>query len=143
MNRRDFEAMARQLPMGRDPAAVRRRIEAMEKLLERAFVVPGLNRPVGLDAMLGLVPILGDVIGAAMGSWLIWEARNLGMSRFQMARMAANVGTDTLLGMVPLAGDLFDFMFRANTRNLRIIRRYLDKHHPETMTIEGEIVSRS
>jgi hypothetical protein len=137
-----FEALAGQLPIGRDPASVRRRLEAVEAVLERAFVVPGINRPVGLDAILGLVPVLGDVITAAMGAWLVWEGRNLGMSKFHIARMAGNVGVDTALGAIPFVGDLFDFVYRSNSRNLRIIKRWLDKHHPETMLVEGEIVRR-
>jgi Domain of unknown function (DUF4112) len=136
-----FEAMASQLPIGRDPASVRRRLEAVEGVLERIFVIPGINRPVGLDSLLGLVPVVGDVITASMGAWLVWEGRNLGMSKFQLARMAGNVGIDTALGAIPLVGDLFDFAFRSNTRNLRMIKRYLDKHHPSTMTLEGEIVA--
>ncbi len=137
-----FNRMADQLPIGRDPASVRRRLEAVEGVLERMFVVPGLNRPIGLDTILGLVPVLGDVITASMGAWLVWEARNLGMSKFQLVRMAANVGVDTALGAIPLVGDLFDFAFRSNSKNLRIVRRYLDKHHPSTMTLEGEVVPR-
>jgi hypothetical protein len=137
-----FDALAGQLPIGRDPASVRRRLEAVEAVLERAFVVPGINRPVGLDAILGLVPVLGDVITAAMGAWLVWEGRNLGMSKFHIARMAGNVGVDTALGAIPFVGDLFDFVYRSNSRNLRIIKRWLDKHHPETMLVEGEIVRR-
>lgn len=137
-----FEEFASLAGMGRDPAAARRRIEAMEGLLERMFVVPGLRQPVGLDAMLGLVPVIGDIAAAAMGAWLIWEARNLGMSRFQLARMAANVGVDTALGAIPVVGDAFDFFFRSNTRNLKIIRRHLDKHHPGTTTIEGVVSAR-
>ena len=142
MNQQDFESAMSQLPIGRDAASVRRRIEAMEALLERAFTLPGTNRRVGLDSVLGLVPILGDVITAAMGAWLIWEARNLGMSKFHLARMTGNVAFDTAIGFVPLLGDAIDFLFRSNTRNLRIVRRWLDKHHPETLTIEGEVISR-
>src|SRR5687768_4209001 len=133
-----FEALANQLPLGRDPGSVRRRLEAMEGVLERLFVVPGINRPIGLDSLLGLVPVLGDVITASMGAWLVWEARNLGMSKFQIARMAGNVAMDTAVGAIPLLGDAFDFMFRSNSRNLRILKRYLDKNHPETMIVEGE-----
>jgi hypothetical protein len=121
---------------GRDPASVRQRVEAMEKLLERSFVLPGINRPVGLDAIAGLVPVAGDVITAAMGAWLVWEARNLGMPRWQLWRMAANVGVDTALGAIPLVGDVFDFLFRSNTRNLRLIKRHLDRHHPATAVVE-------
>ena len=138
-----FENIAAQLPIGRDPLSVRRRVEAMEGLLERLFVVPGINRPVGLDSVVGLVPVVGDVIGAALGAWLVWEARNLGMSRFQLARMMSNVGIDTALGAIPFVGDIFDFAFRSNTRNLKMLKRHLDKHHPATGVIEGEVVSRN
>ena len=131
-----------QLPVGRDPASVRKRIEAAERILERAFTIPGTNYRVGLDAAVGLIPVVGDLIAAAMGSWLIWEARNLGMSKFHLARMAANVGVDTAIGAIPLVGDAFDFAFRSNTRNLRIVRKWLDKHHPESRTLEGEVVER-
>lgn len=137
-----FDRIAQQLPMGRDPASVRRRLESMEALLERAFVIPGWNRQVGMDSIVGLIPVLGDILTASMGAWLVWEARNLGMSKFQLTRMAANVGIDTALGAIPFVGDLFDFFYRSNSRNLKIIKRYLDKHHPETMIVEGEIVQR-
>lgn len=125
-----------QLPLGNDPVAIRRRVEALERLLERALIVPGINRPVGLDAIVGLVPVAGDLVGAALGMYLVWEARNLGMSKWQLARMTANVGFDTLIGAVPVAGDVLDFLFRSNTRNLRIIRKHLDKHHPHTRVID-------
>jgi len=142
MDRQEFERAAAQLPIGRDPASVRRRLEAMEGLLERAFALPGTRMRVGLDSVVGLIPVVGDLVTAAMGAWLIWEARNLGMSKFHLARMAGNVGFDTVIGAIPLAGDLFDLAFRSNTRNLRIVKKWLDKHHPETKLIEGEVVAR-
>ncbi|MFM5916838.1 MAG: DUF4112 domain-containing protein [Novosphingobium sp.] len=127
-----------QLALGTDPQSVRQRIEALEKILEGLFEVPGLpGRRVGLDSIVGLIPVAGDLITAAMGLYMVWEARNLGMPRWQLWRMAGNVGIDSLVGAVPVAGDLFDFAFRSNTRNLRIIRKHLDKHHPETRVIEG------
>ncbi|WP_244181481.1 DUF4112 domain-containing protein [Blastomonas natatoria] len=118
-----------------DPQAVRQRVEMLEMMLERSFTLPGVNRKVGLDFVLGLVPVLGDVITGAMGLYIVWEARNLGMSKFQLARMAANVGFDSLIGAVPLVGDAFDFFWRSNSRNLKIIRKHLDKHHPGTRTL--------
>lgn len=124
------------MPLGRDPASVRRRVEMMERVLERSFTVPGIRRPVGLDAVAGLVPVAGDLVGAVLGLYMVWEARNLGLSRWKLARMLGNVGFDAALGAVPLAGDLFDFMFRSNSRNLRIIRAHLDRHHPETRILE-------
>lgn len=133
-----FERMAAGMPgMGRDAASVRARVEAMEALLERMFVVPGLNRPIGLDSIVGLIPVVGDIATAAMGAYIVWEARNLGVSKWKLARMAANVGFDTALGAIPFAGDIFDFFWRSNSRNLRILRKHLDTHHPETVIIEG------
>ena len=137
-----FDALADRLPIGRDPASVRRRIEGMEKVLERLFIVPGLNKPVGLDVILDLIPFAGDLVGTALGAWIVWEARNLGMPKWQIARMAGNVGIDTLLGAIPLVGAIPDFFFRSNTRNLRIIRKWLDKNHPGTGVIEGEVIRR-
>lgn len=122
---------------GSDPQAVRQRVEAMEKLLERMFIIPGINKPVGLDVILDLVPGIGTISAAALGSYIAWEARNLGMSKWQMARMAGNIGVDLLLGAIPFIGAIPDFFFRSNTRNLRIIKRHLDKHHPHTRTIEA------
>jgi hypothetical protein len=124
--------------LGRDPASVRQRVEAMERILERLFVVPGINRPVGLDVILDLVPVVGDVAAAALGAYIVWEAKNLGMSRWQITRMAGNVGVDWLLGLIPWVGAIPDFFFRSNTRNLKIIKRHLDKHHADTATIEAK-----
>ncbi|BAV64506.1 DUF4112 domain-containing protein [Sphingobium cloacae] len=133
-----FDRIVRDLPgMGRDPASIRRRIEAMEALLEGLFVIPGTKRRVGLDSLVGLVPVVGDLATAAMGAWIVWEARNLGMSKWQLTRMAANIGFDTLIGAIPFAGDVFDFFYKSNTKNLRIIRRHLDRHHPSTAIIDG------
>ena len=130
-----FDGMMAELPLGTDPRSVRQRVEALERLLEGLVEIPVLRRKVGLDAIVGLVPVAGDLITAAMGLYLVWEARNLGMSRWQIWRMTANVGFDALVGAVPLAGDLFDFLYRSNTRNLKIIKKHLDKHHPATMTL--------
>jgi hypothetical protein len=124
--------------MGSDPASVRQRVEALERLMERIIVVPGINRPVGLDVILDFIPIAGPTAAAAIGAYLAWEARNLGMSKWQMSRMAGNIGVDWMLGMIPWVGAIPDFFFRSNTRNLRIIKRYLDKHHPGARTIEAE-----
>lgn len=124
------------LPTGRDPADVRRRIEAMEHLLEGLFVIPGTNRRVGLDVILDLLPFAGESVAAVMGGWLAWEARNLGMPKRTVARMFGNVGVDWLLGLIPFIGAVPDFFFRSNTRNLKLVKRHLDKHHPATALID-------
>ena len=137
MEQGQVRRMVAELPLGADPQSVRRRVEALERLLEGLVRVPLVGRKVGLDAIAGLVPVAGDVVTAAMGLYLVWEARNLGLSRWQLARMIGNVGIDTLIGAVPVAGDLFDLLYASNTRNLRIIKRHLDKHYPGTRVIEG------
>ena len=124
--------------VGTDPQSVRQRVEAMEKVLERLFVIPGTRQQVGLDVILDLVPVVGDIAAAALGAYIVWEARNVGMSKWQVSRMAGNVGFDWLLGLIPWVGAIPDFFFRSNTRNLRMIKRHVDKHHPGTRTIETE-----
>ncbi len=128
--------MGLDLPVGADAASVRRRIEAMEKLLENSFTLPGVNYRIGLDSIVGLVPVIGDFVTAAMGMWLVWEAKNLGLSKWKLWRMTGNVAFDTAVGAIPVLGDAFDFLFRSNTKNLKIVKRHLDKHHPATRTIE-------
>lgn len=123
--------------LGTDPASVLQRVEMVERVLERSFTIPVLRRNVGLDAIAGLVPVLGDVLTAAMGAYVVWEARNLGLPRWKLWRMGANVAFDTALGAVPLVGDAFDLFFRSNTRNLKILRKHLEKHHPEARVIES------
>ncbi|UUL83855.1 DUF4112 domain-containing protein [Sphingomonas qomolangmaensis] len=132
-----FAKAGNRLPIGSDAASVRQRVEVLEQALERMFVIPGINRPVGIDTLLGLLPVGGSFIGAAFGGYMIWEARNLGMGKGAMARMAGNVGLDWLFGLIPGIGIIPDFFFRSNTRNLRIIRKHLDKHHPSTVVVEG------
>lgn len=128
--------------IGTDPKSVRQRVEAMEKLLERLVVLPGTSRTVGLDVILDVVPVVGDIAAAALGAYIVWEARNLGMPKGKIARMAGNVGVDWALGLIPFVGMIPDFFFRSNTRNLRIIKRHLDKHHPDTAMIDLAPVTR-
>ncbi|MGL4313888.1 MAG: DUF4112 domain-containing protein [Sphingomonas sp.] len=127
---------AQALPIGRDPHSVRRRVVAMEHLLEGLVKIPGIKRTIGLDVILDLVPVAGDTVAAALGAWMVWEARNIGMSKTQIARMLGNVGFDFLLGLIPWVGAVPDFFFRSNTLNLNMIKRHLDRHHPATALIE-------
>jgi len=131
-----WTAAAKNLPLGKDPASVRRRIEAMEHLLERSLTLPGTRFPIGLDVVLDLVPGIGTTVAAAMGAWMAWEARNLGMSKTQIARMAGNVGFDWVLGLIPWVGAIPDLFFRSNSRNLKLIRKHLDRHYPSTATVD-------
>ena len=133
----DDQAQAIIAKLQKDPQSVRQRVEVMERLLERSFTVPGTKQQFGLDIILELIPVVGDVAAAALGSYMIWEARNLNMSKWQMSRMASNVGVDFLLGLIPFVGLIPDFLFRSNSRNLKIIKRHLDKHHAAGATIDA------
>ncbi|QIG94940.1 MULTISPECIES: DUF4112 domain-containing protein [unclassified Bradyrhizobium] len=103
------------------------RLEMIAKLLDVAFIVPGTNVRYGIDGLIGLIPVVGDIITTAISLWLVREARLLGAPWHITARMLANVAVDGVIGMVPVAGDAFDVMFRANMRNVRMLRRWLDK----------------
>ena len=103
------------------------RIEAIAKLLDVAFVVPGTNIRYGIDGLIGLVPVVGDLITTAISLWLVREARALGAPWHITARMLANVALDGAVGIVPIAGDAFDVMFRANVRNVRMLKRWMEK----------------
>lgn len=123
-------------PTGNDPQSIRKRIEAMEMILERSFVLPGTNYAIGLDSIVGLIPVVGDIITAAMGSYLVWEAKNLGLPRWKLWQMMGRIGFDSAVGAIPVVGDAFDLVYRSNTKNLKAVKKHLDKHHPETRVID-------
>lgn len=122
-------------PAYRAPASVRRRLDRMEYLLERLVRIPGTNKRLGLDVILDLIPVGGSVIAAAMGTYIAWEARNLGVSKGTVAKMAGNIGFDMLLGAIPFIGAVPDYFFRSNSRNVKLIRKWLDQHHPDTVRL--------
>lgn len=101
------------------------RIERLTAWLDSSLPVPGLGITVGWDTVIGLVPGVGDLVTTAMSGWIINEARMLGVSKFTLVRMIANTGIDALIGSVPLAGDLFDAAFKANVKNLRLLKKSL------------------
>ena len=103
----------------------RERLITLARLMDSAIVLPGVRGGIGLDALLGLVPIAGDAVSALIGVYSIVQARELGASRWLQARMAGNLLLDAAIGAVPVAGDIADVFFRAHRRNLRLLRREL------------------
>ena len=119
----DFSSAFR--PLSREERLAR--LDAIAKLLDVAFVVPGTNIRYGIDGLIGLVPVIGDIITTAISLWLVREARALGAPWHITARMLGNVAFDGVVGLVPVVGDAVDVMFRANIRNVRMLKRWLDK----------------
>jgi uncharacterized protein DUF4112 len=103
------------------------RLDALAKLLDIAFILPGTNIRYGIDGIINLIPVVGDIITTAISLWLVREARALGAPWYVTARMLGNVAIQGVVGAVPVAGDAFDVMFRANIRNVRLLRRWMDK----------------
>jgi hypothetical protein len=109
--------------------AVRERLRRLAWLLDSSIPVPGTRFTVGIDALIGLFPVIGDLIGAALSSFILAEAARLGAARSVLLRMAFNIGVEGLVGMVPFAGDVFDAVFKANQRNVRLLEHWLDRPH--------------
>lgn len=103
------------------------RLDHLTRLLDTALVIPGTNIRFGADAVIGLVPGIGDVITTALAAWVVYEARRLGAPMHLVVRMIGNVAIDGMVGAVPLAGDVFDVMFRANRRNLHLLRAWMER----------------
>jgi hypothetical protein len=120
-----FFADERSRDMG-DEATVAR-LEALARLLDGAFAIPATNQRVGLDAIIGLVPVLGSAATAVMSAYIILEARRLGLPGWKVARMIGNVALDSVLGSIPIAGNVFDVFFRSNQRNVRILLDHLGR----------------
>jgi Domain of unknown function (DUF4112) len=111
-----------------DHAGKHAKLERLERLaywLDDRFRVPGTRLRVGLDGLVGLVPGVGDVVTNALTAYIIYEAWRLGIPRSVLLRMLANLGIDSVVGIVPLAGDLLDMGFKANRRNVRLLRQHL------------------
>src|SRR5882757_2333240 len=104
------------------------RLDALATLLDIAFIVPGTKIRYGVDGIIGLIPVVGDIIATALSLWLVREARALGAPWHVTARMLGNVAVQGVIGAVPVAGDAFDVLFRANMRNVKMLRRWMEKH---------------
>lgn len=110
-------------PRDDERRALLRRLEQVEKLFDRNYSFLGVR--FGYDAMLGLVPILGDTVAAAVAVWILWKAQKLGAPRSLRARMVSNIAVDYVFGAVPVVGTIFDVAFKANTRNVRLLKDHL------------------
>ena len=108
-----------------DPQSALVRLKALEQLLDRQFSIAGVQ--FGIDSIIGLVPVVGDLITGAMGLYVISEARRIGVSRWTMARMYTNWGIDVTVGAIPIVGDMFDLAFKSNTKNVKLLIAELER----------------
>jgi hypothetical protein len=104
-----------------------KRLESIATVMDTAFVVPGTGIRFGFDGLIGLVPGVGDAVTTALSLYIVHEAWQLGAPKHLIGRMLANVALDGAIGAVPVAGDVFDVLWRANKRNVRILREWIDR----------------
>jgi hypothetical protein len=108
-------------------------VEFLAWLLDNSIPVPGTGgRRFGIDALIGFVPVVGDIFGGLMSVIVVWRGSRMGLPRIVVLRMLANAAVDFVVGAIPLAGDAFDLWFKVNERNLGLIRRHLER--PDTST---------
>ena len=105
-------------------------LRRISQLLDSAFVIPGTNYRIGLDPIMGLVPVIGDLIPPLFTIGILWQARDFGVPRVVQLRMIFNVAIDACLGMVPVVGDLFDFAWKANDLNMALLEEYAVEERP-------------
>jgi Domain of unknown function (DUF4112) len=106
---------------------VRERLARLAWLLDSSIPIPGTRFSIGLEALIGLFPVVGDLVGVFLSSYIVREAAALGVSRSILARMAFNVALEGLVGMIPFAGDVFDAAYKANQRNVRLLNAWLER----------------
>lgn len=128
-DKRPVPKLASKLVPQQDPSHERAltRIKWLERWLENAIAIPGTSHRVGLDALIGLVPVAGDVTTALLSLYMLWEARRFELERKDVGKMLGNIGIDILIGLLPLVGDYADFAWKSNTRNLKIIKAHIEK----------------
>lgn len=112
------------------PAGNRADIDRLAKLLDSQFRIPGTGFRFGLDSLIGLIPGIGDAITGGLGLYIVHRARQEGAPGHVIVRMLWNLLVDTVLGAIPVIGDVFDFAFRANLKNARLLQRHLDRQRP-------------
>jgi hypothetical protein len=125
-SRGEIEAQTRGAAM-RETRDDRRRLDRLAWLMDNSIPIPGLNYRIGLDGIIGLIPGFGDTLGAVISSYILSEAARMGAPKSVLLKMAFNIVIDALLGAIPILGDLFDMTWKANLRNVNLLRDYLEK----------------
>ena len=136
------QTAAPDLPVGEaDLDRIEQRLDRLATTLDSAFRIPIIGARFGADALLGLVPVAGDLVGMGLSGYLILEARRLGAPAWMLTRMAANVAVDTIFGSVPIVGSVFDVIYKANRKNMALLRDHIDDLRVELRSRNPKVVS--
>ena len=114
-------------PSKAEQQAILKRLDTFSRFTDSSVPIPFTSFRIGTEAIIGILPIIGDAVGLLLSSYVLFEAHRAGASRWVKLRILANMGIDFLGGLIPLAGDVFDAFFKANTRNTRLLREHLQK----------------
>jgi Domain of unknown function (DUF4112) len=118
-----------------------KRLRQISGLLDNAITIPGTQVGIGLDPIIGLIPVGGDVLGLMLSIYVIIESARLGVSRATLSRMVANIIIDALVGAIPMLGDLFDFAWKANSYNIKLLEDYLQSPSEKKKADQGFIIA--
>ena len=124
-----------------DPATRARNVRALARFLDNSITIPGTDWKFGFDAIVGLVPVVGDLIGGSLSAYILLEAARAEVPILTLARMLGNVGIDTLVGSVPALGDVFDAVWKSNIKNVALLERHFAVGAPPTHERRGVIGS--
>lgn len=114
-------------------------VEQLAKLMDSQFAIPGVPFNLGLDTIIGFIPVLGDTVGLGVSGYIVVESYRLGIRKRTLSRMLFNIGIDWLIGLIPLIGDLFDWGWKANNRNAALLRKYHDKGRDKAARMAAKV----
>ena len=120
-------------------ASTRKSLSRLAWFLDSSIPIPGLGFRIGADGLIGLIPGVGDAVGAALSSYILAQAARLGVPKSVILRMGFNVLLETLIGLIPFVGDIFDFAWKANLRNVELLNEYMDNPR-QTSASSGVLV---
>lgn len=117
------------------------RLKLLSKRLDNNFIIPGTKYKIGLDPIIGAVPVIGDLIGALLSTYIMYSGIKMGVSRSIVAQMATNIALDFAIGWIPIIGDIFDIIWKANQRNVKLIEESIVVEEKESATANYMIIA--
>lgn len=124
----NYDMPPNETPPYRDYETTVESVEALARLMDSQFKVPGIPVNLGLDTIIGLIPGIGDTVGLGVAGYIVVRGAQMGVPKHKLSKMGFNIGVDWLIGTIPIIGDLFDVGWKANNRNAEIIREHFEKN---------------